>query len=226
MAAVKPWHYVIATILTFGAACFLSDNKHGTDPVQIFKAASSLWEPLALVPQAVLYRRYRQIEGLTGASFLFLMGLYRLLYMVNWIVSAKTEEWLNHTLLDYLGGGAQALIASYALFWAEHTIFQFRREVYCGMLGLLLLFGLIFCVKIIDRDKDFAAFVNLVTSVGFALIALALPASFLYSYCNNTRASAQVGSDTELTLPLVNPTSEGVECNDTTKLALLSDPSH
>ncbi|KAI2502708.1 ER lumen protein retaining receptor [Fragilaria crotonensis] len=152
MAGVQFRHYVIATILTFSFPCILSLSVGSDiDPMDVCWTASILWEPLALIPQAIMYRRYRQVEGLTGASFLFLMGLYRFLYIINWMYRANTEKWYKHHLVVYFGGGAQVLIASCALFWPDGTnegdlsaapivtqIFQFCREVHCGMLGLLL----------------------------------------------------------------------------------------
>ncbi|KAI2493012.1 ER retention sequence binding [Fragilaria crotonensis] len=192
-----------------------------------------MWEPLSLIPQAVLYRRYRQVEGLMGASFLFLMGLYRLLYVAYWIVRTDTGDLYAHDLLIYLGGGAQVLIASCALFWPDRTnegdllaapilnqIIVFCRELYCGMISLLLLFGLIFYNESNVFHGFSAVLVRFVLFTGYALLILTPPACFLHLYCENTRTSADVGRDDsddfldDLTLPLVGPTRNGVASDD------------
>ncbi|KAI2502706.1 ER lumen protein retaining receptor [Fragilaria crotonensis] len=245
MAAVKSWHYVIATILTFSFSYLISDATFGIDPLEICWTASFIWEPLALIPQAILYRRYRQVEGLTGASFLFLMGLYRFLYIINWMYRANTEKRYKHHLVVYFSGGAQVLIAWYALFWPDGRnegdmlaapilaqIIQFCREVYCGILGLLLLFGLFLYAKTTVLDEETAVFVILVTFVGLALLLLTPPACFFYMYCDNSRTSTDVGRADhgdvldDLTLPLVEQTSEeGAASDDPTIVELTSQPA-
>ena len=245
MAGVQFRHYVIATILTFSFPCILSLSVGADiDPMEVCWTASILWEPLALIPQAILYRRYRQVEGLTGASFLFLMGLYRFLYIINWIYRANAEKHFKHHPLVYLCGGAQLLIASCALFWPDGSnegdmlaapiltqIFQFSREVYCGMLGLLLLFGLIFIAQPDFQDRDSADVVYFAMVVGLALLVLTPPACFFYMYCDKTSASANLRGDDhdevldELTLPLVEQTREGTASDDPTLVERTSLPT-
>ncbi|KAI2502707.1 ER lumen protein retaining receptor [Fragilaria crotonensis] len=245
MAGVHFRYYVIATILTFSFPCILSLSVGADiDPMEVCWYASILWEPLALIPQAILYRRYRQVEGLTGASFLFLMGLYRFIYIGNWIYRANTSTIFKHHPLLYLCCGAQVLVASWALFWPDGSnegnmlaapiltqIFQFCREVYCGMLALLLLFGLIVIAQPAFLDRDSAALVDFAMCVGLVLLVLTPPACFFYMYCDKTRAFANLRGDDhdevldELTLPLVEPTSEGTASDDPTLVERTSLPT-
>ena len=242
MAAVGSWHYVIVLILTFTLACLLTNGRSGIHAIEVCWTASILWEPLSLIPQALLYRRYRQVEGLTGASFLFLMGLYRLLYIANWIVRANTERQYKHHPLVYFGGGVQVLIASCALFWPDGTnegdmlavpiltqIFQFCREVYCGMIGLLLLFGLNFCDESKILNGYSAVLVRIAKILGLTLLALTPPACFYTMYRDMTRASAHNGDDHDevlaaLTLPLME-TTEGAANDDSTILEQMPLPT-
>ena len=111
---------------------------------------SILLEPIALFPQAVMYRRYRQVESLAGGTFLLLMGSYRFLYIINWIFRANTETHYRHHILVYVCGCAQVVVASWGLFWYTSgeapsapllpQLFQFFRETHWSMFGLPLAF--------------------------------------------------------------------------------------
>lgn len=99
-----------------------------------------------------MYRRYREVESLTGGTFLLLMGLYRFLYILNWILRVHSElRYKRHVLIE-LCGCAQVVVASWGLFWysaGEHPtapllpqLFQFCRDTYWIMLALSVAFTL------------------------------------------------------------------------------------
>lgn len=56
---------------------------------------SILLEALAIVPQLFVLQRYREVENLTG-HYVFFLGVYRFLYIINWIYRANYEP-LYHT---------------------------------------------------------------------------------------------------------------------------------
>ncbi|CAG9464900.1 unnamed protein product [Pedinophyceae sp. YPF-701] len=52
----------------------------------------SIWlEALAILPQLVLLQRTKNIDNLTG-NYIFLLGSYRALYLLNWIYRFATER--------------------------------------------------------------------------------------------------------------------------------------
>lgn len=155
---MERWHHVVVMVLTLSLAEFLSTEGFRIRPLRILWIASLLWEPLSLIPQAILYRRYCPVNGLTGASFLLLMGLYRLLYIADWIFSDNSnygdEFYSPLRFLNMMSHTAQVLITSCALFWPDETterhlttarirtqvFVQFWREAYGGICPLLVLF--------------------------------------------------------------------------------------
>ena len=74
---------------------------------------SILLEGPALLPQALMFRKkhsHGRVESLTGGAFLFLMGLYRGLYMLNWFYRAHVQWHYRHHYLVYVGAALQVVI--------------------------------------------------------------------------------------------------------------------
>lgn len=159
MAAMKGWHYAVVMVLTLSLAGLLSAEGFHIRPLRIVWISSLFWEPLSLIPQVILYRRYRQVEAFTEASFLLLMGLYRLVYIADWIVTDnyhhmhQDDFYAPYRFWNDMSCVAQVSIASWALFWqdgANHgrlptapTMTQamhFWRDAYWGICPLLVLF--------------------------------------------------------------------------------------
>ncbi|KAA3485669.1 ER lumen protein-retaining receptor isoform X1 [Gossypium australe] len=57
-------------------------------------------EAVAILPQLVLLQRTRNIDNLTG-QYVFLLGAYRALYIVNWIYRYFTEDHFVHWISMY-----------------------------------------------------------------------------------------------------------------------------
>ncbi len=66
-------------------------------------------ESIAILPQLIVLQRYREVENLTG-NYIFLMGSYRALYIVNWIYRAHTEKGYTHHWVVYFCGVLQTLL--------------------------------------------------------------------------------------------------------------------
>lgn len=75
-------------------------------------------ESVSILPQLMTLRKYRLVENLTGKFILFL-GLYRFLYIFNWIYRAHTERYYRHHWLTYICGGVQTLL--YADFFYQYS---------------------------------------------------------------------------------------------------------
>ncbi|KAF3457699.1 hypothetical protein FNV43_RR02357 [Rhamnella rubrinervis] len=65
-------------------------------------------EAVAILPQLVLLQRTRNIDNLTG-QYIFLMGAYRALYIVNWAYRYFTEDHYSHWI-TWIAGLIQTLL--------------------------------------------------------------------------------------------------------------------
>ncbi|XP_043693901.1 ER lumen protein-retaining receptor-like [Telopea speciosissima] len=89
-----------------------------------FTVTEVLWtfslylEAVAILPQLVLLQTSRNIDNLTG-NYVFLLGAYRALYLVNWVYRFFTE---NHQLrlIPWLSGLVQtALYADFFYYYIK-----------------------------------------------------------------------------------------------------------
>jgi ER lumen protein retaining receptor len=80
-----------------------------------FSVMELLWtfsiylEAVAILPQLIVLQRYREVENLTG-NYIFCMGAYRGLYILNWIYRANTEKNYRHHWVVYVCGVLQTLL--------------------------------------------------------------------------------------------------------------------
>ncbi|KAK9180430.1 hypothetical protein WN943_029639 [Citrus x changshan-huyou] len=65
-------------------------------------------EAVAILPQLVLLQRTRNIDNLTG-QYVFLLGAYRALYILNWIYRYFTEDHYIHWI-TWIAGLVQTLL--------------------------------------------------------------------------------------------------------------------
>jgi ER lumen protein retaining receptor len=69
---------------------------------EVMWAFSIYLEAVAIFPQLVLLQRTRNIDNLTG-QYVFFLGAYRMLYILNWIYRYFTEphfvHWISMNLL-------------------------------------------------------------------------------------------------------------------------------
>ena len=66
-------------------------------------------EAIAILPQLIVLQRYREVENLTG-NYIFFMGAYRALYIVNWIYRAYYEAGYRHHYIVYFCGVLQTML--------------------------------------------------------------------------------------------------------------------
>ena len=84
-------------------------------------------EAVAILPQLVLMQRTRNIDNLTG-NYVFLLGSYRALYIVNWAYRYFTEPHYRQWIAWTSGVVQTALYADffyyYALCWKQNKKLQ------------------------------------------------------------------------------------------------------
>lgn len=76
---------------------------------QLFWTFSIYLEALAIVPQLIVLQRYREVENLT-AHYVFFLGAYRALYILNWVYRAYHEPFYKHNYVVYACAGVQTCL--------------------------------------------------------------------------------------------------------------------
>jgi ER lumen protein retaining receptor len=76
---------------------------------QLLWTFSIYLEALAIVPQLIVLQRYREVENLT-AHYVFLLGAYRALYIVNWVYRSYHEAYYKHNWVVYFCGAVQTCL--------------------------------------------------------------------------------------------------------------------
>jgi len=100
----------------------------GFNIMELLWTFSILLECITIMPQLVVLQRYREVENLTG-NYVFFMGAYRALYILNWIYRANTEHNYRHHWVVYICGVIQTLL--YADFF-YYYLKRFVRFLCCG----------------------------------------------------------------------------------------------
>ncbi|ELQ74147.1 ER lumen protein retaining receptor [Trachipleistophora hominis] len=106
-------------------AVFLKSGTYGLVDyfVEFLYTFSVLLESVAILPQLVQLQESGEAETLTS-QFIFFLGLYRLFYVVNWIVKLFFGLRVNHLLLAT--GVIQTLL--YADFFVIYYKYVFTRK--------------------------------------------------------------------------------------------------
>ena len=78
-------------------------------PIDLLWIFSIYLESIAILPQLVLLQRYREVENLTG-NYVFFMGAYRALYILNWVYRSYHEALYQHHFVVYFCGVLQTLL--------------------------------------------------------------------------------------------------------------------
>ncbi|KAG6741524.1 hypothetical protein POTOM_054786 [Populus tomentosa] len=76
--------------------------------LEVMWAFSLYLEAVAILPQLVLLQRTRNIDNLTG-QYVFLLGAYRALYILNWVYRFFTEPHYVHWI-TWISGLVQTLL--------------------------------------------------------------------------------------------------------------------
>jgi ER lumen protein retaining receptor len=110
---------VITHLIGAGFAAF--------DIMELLWTFSIYLESIAILPQLIVLQRYREVENLTG-NYIFFMGAYRALYILNWIYRAHTEPHYKHHWVVYFCGVLQTLLyADFFYYYVKRWVFLFGR---------------------------------------------------------------------------------------------------
>lgn len=96
--------------------------QQSLDVLELLWTFSIFLEAVAIVPQLIVLQRYREVENLDG-YYIFFMGAYRALYILNWIYRSYYEEFYHHNWVVYLCGMCQTLL--YADFFYYFVISKY-----------------------------------------------------------------------------------------------------
>lgn len=78
-------------------------------PIDLLWLFSIYLESIAILPQLIVLQRYREVENLTG-NYVFFMGAYRFLYILNWVYRSYHEPLYQHHFVVYFCGVLQTLL--------------------------------------------------------------------------------------------------------------------
>ncbi|CAB1106319.1 unnamed protein product [Ectocarpus sp. CCAP 1310/34] len=120
------WQFAVAPCavlaLLIHSWSWWTESKPSFSFINYFWTFSEVLEPFAIVPQLMVLQRYREVENLTG-HYVFLLGAYRSLYLVNWVYRAHYEDGYQHNVLVYIAGLVQSLL--YADFFYYYAISKY-----------------------------------------------------------------------------------------------------
>lgn len=114
------WQYAVAPS---AIAALVTSIASGFDFMEMLWYLSIFLEAMAIVPQLIVLQRYREVENLTG-HYVFFLGAYRALYIINWIYRSYHETYYKHNWVVYVCGFIQT--ALYLDFFYYYFLSKFR----------------------------------------------------------------------------------------------------
>ncbi|KAG7357487.1 ER lumen protein retaining receptor [Nitzschia inconspicua] len=81
----------------------------GFNVLELLWTFSIILESIAILPQLVVLQRYGEVENLTG-NYVFFLGAYRALYILNWVYRSQVEPHYRHHWLTYICGIIQTIL--------------------------------------------------------------------------------------------------------------------
>lgn len=103
------WKFAVAPCAVIATLTHLIGSSFEIDVLELLWTFSIYLESIAILPQLIVLQRYREVENLTG-NYIFFMGAYRFLYILNWIYRAHTEPHYRHHWVVYFCGVLQTLL--------------------------------------------------------------------------------------------------------------------
>jgi len=121
------WKFAVAPCAALAfLACLI---KRETSPIDVLWTFSIFLESLAIVPQLFVLQRYREVENLTG-HYVFFLGAYRALYILNWVYRSYYEPFYKHNWLVYISGAIQTAL------YGDFFFYYILAKYYGGKLTL------------------------------------------------------------------------------------------
>jgi ER lumen protein retaining receptor len=103
------WKFAVAPCAVIAFITHFFGGHGKIDPLELLWTFSIYLESIAILPQLIVLQRYREVENLTG-NYIFFMGAYRALYILNWIYRAHYEPHYKHHWVVYFCGVLQTLL--------------------------------------------------------------------------------------------------------------------
>jgi len=104
------WKFAVAPCAVIAFLTHLIQRGFSAFSLQELLWTFSIYlEAIAILPQLIVLQRYREVENLTG-NYIFFLGAYRALYILNWIYRAHTEKGYTHHWVVYFCGVMQTLL--------------------------------------------------------------------------------------------------------------------
>jgi len=103
------WKFAVAPAFVVSLITHLIQNSFAINPMDLLWIFSIYLESIAILPQLIVLQRYREVENLTG-NYVFFMGAYRFLYILNWIYRSYHEPYYQHHFVVYFCGVLQTLL--------------------------------------------------------------------------------------------------------------------
>lgn len=116
------WKFAVLPCAIIALITHLIGRGGKIDVLELLWTFSIYLESVAILPQLIVLQRYREVENLTG-NYIFFMGAYRALYIVNWIYRAHVEPHYKHHWVVYFCGVLQTLL------YADFFYYFFLRYV-------------------------------------------------------------------------------------------------
>lgn len=147
---LRHWHVAVRPALVMAVLTFACGNSH--QPTHTLALAELLWtfsiylEALAVIPQLIVFQRYRNID-FSLRNYIFSLGAYRALYVLNWIHRAHVERGYRHHWVVYGCGVVQTL------FYVDFAVFYYRQKARRDMEMITYRLFSRFCEDA-DEDED------------------------------------------------------------------------
>lgn len=121
------WKYILFPCFAVAFVTYCALDPFEFNFMGMFWTFSIFLEAVAMVPQLVMFRSDRMLEGNQHGESrdlillpIFLFGIYRGLYIINWIYRAHTEKGYRHHFVVYICGVIQVLL--YSSFFKVYVI--------------------------------------------------------------------------------------------------------
>jgi len=103
------WKFAVAPAGIVALITHLFQTSFKIEVIDLLWTFSIYLESIAILPQLIVLQRYREVENLTG-NYVFFMGSYRFLYILNWIYRSYHEKHYHHHFVVYFCGVLQTLL--------------------------------------------------------------------------------------------------------------------
>lgn len=113
------WKFAVLPAAIIATITHLLGTHTHYSLVELLWTFSIYLESIAILPQLIVLQRYREVENLTG-NYIFFMGAYRALYIINWVWRSYHEPFYKHHYVVYFCGVVQTLLyADFFYYYAK-----------------------------------------------------------------------------------------------------------